>query len=69
MATDLERELCRQARAHRFHRRNWSGFWQEHADEIRAACPDPRQRMDLVHRLQSAILCGVSPEKVEELPT
>jgi hypothetical protein len=69
MATEAERELLRMARVHRFHRRGWGAFWAEHADEIRAACPDPRERMDLIHRLQSAILCGVSPEKVEELPT
>ena len=63
-----ERELRRKARLHRFHKRTWWAFWSEHRDEIRAAFPDPRKRMDLIHRLQEVILLGTSGEPVRELP-
>jgi len=67
MPNDHEKELLRAARVARFRRRPWKEFWAAHDDEIRTTFPDARERMDLIHRLQTAILCGTSGERVEEI--
>jgi hypothetical protein len=65
MATDLERELCRMARVHRFNRRGWSSFWAEHREKFQAIA-DREVRRKLIDNCQCIILCGVG-EPVEEL--
>ena len=58
----LERELYRQARLHRFRGGNWKSFWEQHRAEVQAAFPVRAERAELVDRLQCIVLLGIRQE-------